>query len=127
MKNLNLIAAAAFALGTAPAYAGDMDVLAGPSGNAVTVSQANPSSAQPVTPMKGNAASHDKTRQEVRQELIRAQQDGTIARLNALFYGGGSQRQIAARGKFPVCSTRDGGLFDGRLHRTILHHSACTL
>jgi hypothetical protein len=90
MKNLSLIAIAALALGAAHAYAGDMDVPAGPNENAVTVSQANPSSAQLVRPMTGNAASHGKTRQEVRQELIRAQQDGTIARLNALLYGGGS-------------------------------------
>lgn len=90
MKNPGLIVAATLALGAAHAYAGDMDVPAGTNENAVSVSQANPSSTQLVTPMKGNTASHGKTRQEVRQELIRAQQDGTIARLNALFYGGGS-------------------------------------
>jgi Domain of unknown function (DUF4148) len=90
MKNLGLIAAATLALGAAHAYAGDMVVPAGAYENAVTVSQANPSSAQSVTPMKGNTASYGKTREEVRQELIRAQQDGTMARLNALLYGGGS-------------------------------------
>lgn len=90
MKSLSLIAAATLALGTAHAYAGDMDVPAGTSVNAVTVSQASPSSAQLVTPMKGNTASSGKTREEVRQELIRAQQDGMLARLNALLYGGGS-------------------------------------
>jgi hypothetical protein len=90
MKNLSLIAAATLALGAAHAYAGDMDVPAGTYGNAATVSQADPSSAQLVTPMKGSTASSGKTREEVRQELIRAQRDGTMARLNALLYGGGS-------------------------------------
>jgi len=90
MKKLSLIAATTLALGAANGYAGDMDVPAGTYENAVTVSQANPSSAQLVTPMKGNTVSSGKTRQEVRQELIRAQRDGTMARLNALLYGGGS-------------------------------------
>jgi len=90
MRNLSLIAAATPALGAAHAYAGDMDVATGTYENAATVSQANPSSAQLVTPMKGNTASSGKTREEVRQELIRAQKDGTMARLNALLYGGGS-------------------------------------
>ncbi|NML97606.1 DUF4148 domain-containing protein [Paraburkholderia sp. RP-4-7] len=90
MKSLSLIAAATLALGAAHAYAGDMDVPAGTYENAATVSQANPSSAQPVSPMKGNTVSSGKTREEVRQEMIRAEQDGTMARLNALLYGGGS-------------------------------------
>jgi hypothetical protein len=86
----NLMAAATLALGAAHAYAGDMAIPAGTYENAVTVSQANPSSAQSVTPMKGNTASYGKTREEIRQELIRTQQDGTMARLNMLLYGGGS-------------------------------------
>ncbi|MFM0162137.1 MULTISPECIES: DUF4148 domain-containing protein [Paraburkholderia] len=90
MKNFNLIAVVTLALGAANAYAGDMDVPAGTYENAAAVSQADPSSAQLVTPMKGSTASSGKTRAEVRQELIRAQQDGTMARLNSLLYGGGS-------------------------------------
>ncbi len=90
MKNFNLIVAVTLALGAANAYAGDMDVQAGTYENAAAVSQADPSSAQLVTPMKGSTASSGKTRAEVRQELIRAQQDGTMARLNSLLYGGGS-------------------------------------
>ena len=38
--------------------------------------------------MKSNAAPVGKTRAEVYEELIRAQQDGTLERLNEL-YGGG--------------------------------------
>jgi hypothetical protein len=38
--------------------------------------------------MKSGPASTGKTREEVRQELIRAQQDGTMERLNMLLYGG---------------------------------------
>jgi hypothetical protein len=87
MKHLSLIAAASLALGAAHAYAGDMNVSAGTYENAATVSQADPGVAQPATPMKSSPASTGKTREEVRQELIRAQQDGTMARLNAL-YGG---------------------------------------
>jgi hypothetical protein len=51
------------------------------------VSQANSAPAQPAAPMKGNIAPVGKTRAEVYQELIRAQQDGTMERLNEL-YGG---------------------------------------
>jgi hypothetical protein len=90
MKNLGLIATATLALGAAHAYGGDMAVQAGTDENAVIVSQANSSSTRLVTPMKGNTASSGKTREEVSQELIRAQQDGTMARLNELLYGGGS-------------------------------------
>lgn len=88
MKHLSLIAAATLALGAAHVYAGDMDVSAGTFENAATVSQADPAAAQPVMAMKSSPASMGKTREEVRQELIRAQQDGTMERLNAL-YGGG--------------------------------------
>jgi Domain of unknown function (DUF4148) len=87
MKHLSLIAAASLALGAAHAYAGDMNVSAGTYENAATVSQADPGVAQPATLVKSSPASTGKTREEIRQELIRAQQDGTMARLNEL-YGG---------------------------------------
>jgi len=88
MKYLNLIATGALMAVAAYTYAGESDIATGTSGaNATVVSQANSAPAQPAAPMKGNIAPVGKTRAEVYQELIRAQQDGTMERLNEL-YGG---------------------------------------
>jgi hypothetical protein len=89
MKHLTLIATGALIAIAAHAYAGESDIATGTSGgNAAVVSQANSAPAQSTAPMKGNIAPVGKTRAEVYQELIRAQQDGTMERLNEL-YGGG--------------------------------------
>lgn len=88
MRYLTLTASVLVAV-AAHAYAGEYDAATATSGdNAAVVSQANAAPAQPVTPMKNNTAHVGKTRAEVYQELIRAQQDGTMDRLNEL-YGGG--------------------------------------
>lgn len=87
MKHLSLIVAATLALGAAHAYACDMGAAAGPEANGTTVSQ-GAATEQATMPMKGSPAPAGRTREEVRQELIRAQKDGTLERLNAL-YGGG--------------------------------------
>ncbi|MGF6756564.1 DUF4148 domain-containing protein [Paraburkholderia sp. GAS42] len=86
MKTLTLIPIAALALCTTLAYAGD---------NADTSTTASDSNAAMTSDAvggtsvssSGSGAYHGKTRAEVKQELQRAQQDGTLDRLNAL-YGG---------------------------------------
>ncbi|AQV96790.1 DUF4148 domain-containing protein [Cupriavidus necator] len=88
MKHFSLIAAATLALAAAHVYAADMDVAAGPDENGTTVSQAAPAAGQAPMPTTARPAPMGKTREEVRQELIRAQKDGTLDRLNEL-YGGG--------------------------------------
>lgn len=88
IKHLSLIAAATLALGAAHEYAADMDVAAGPDENGTTLSQAAPAAGQAAMPTTVRPAPMGKTREEVCQELIRAQKDGTMERLNAL-YGGG--------------------------------------
>ncbi|KWR83759.1 DUF4148 domain-containing protein [Cupriavidus sp. IDO] len=88
MKHFSLIAAATLALGAAHVYAADMDVPAGPNDNGTTVSQAAPAAGQAAMPTAVRPAPMGKTREEVRQELIRAQKDGTMERLNSLYSGG---------------------------------------
>ena len=86
MKALTLIPIAALTLCTTLAYAGD---------NADTSTTASDSNAAMTSDAVGgtsmgsgdSGALHGKTRAEVKQELQRAQQDGTMDRLNAL-YGG---------------------------------------
>jgi hypothetical protein len=85
VKYLSLIAAAILAMGATHAYAGDTDVTTGPDENGTTVSQVVPAAGQATTPMKGSPAPMGKTREEVYQELIRAQKDGTMERLNVLY------------------------------------------
>jgi hypothetical protein len=88
MKYLTLVVAGALTAAAAQAYAGEYDTAKGTSGdNSAVASQANTAPAQPAASMKSNAAPVGKTRAEVYDELIRAQQDGTLERLNEL-YGG---------------------------------------
>jgi hypothetical protein len=90
MKRLTVIATAALMAVAAHAYAGESDAPTGTSdNNAEVVSQATSVSAQPAVPMTGSIAPVGKTRAEVYQELLRAQNDGALARLNALLYSGG--------------------------------------
>jgi Domain of unknown function (DUF4148) len=88
MKHFTLIVGATLALGAAHAYAGDMDVAPGPDESGATVSKVVPAAGQATMPMKGSPAPMGKTREEVYQELIRAQKDGTMERLTALYNGG---------------------------------------
>lgn len=86
MKTLTLIPIAALMLCSTLAYAGD---------NTDTSRTASDSNAAMTSDSVGgtsmgssnSGAIHGKTRAEVKQELQRAQQDGTLERLNAL-YGG---------------------------------------
>lgn len=87
MKHLSLIAATTLALGAVHVYAADMDVAAGPNEIGTTLMQAAPATGQAAMPPTIRPAPMGKTREEVRQELIQAQKDGTMERLNAL-YGG---------------------------------------
>jgi hypothetical protein len=88
MKYLTLVVAGALMAVAAQAYAGEYDPAKGTSGdNSAVASQANTAPAQPAPPMKSNAAPVGKTRAEVYEELMRAQQDGTMERMNEL-YGG---------------------------------------
>lgn len=86
MNTLTLIPIAAFALCTTLAYAGDD---AGTSSTASDSNAAMTSDAVGGTPggSSMSGAHVGKTRAEVNQELQRAQKDGTLDRLNAL-YGG---------------------------------------
>ncbi|CAG9187567.1 DUF4148 domain-containing protein [Cupriavidus pinatubonensis] len=88
MKHLSLIAAATLALGATHVYAADMDVAAGPNEIGTTLTLVAPAAGQAAMLPTIRSAPMGKTREEVRQELIRAQKDGTMERLNAL-YGGG--------------------------------------
>ena len=88
MKYLMLAVTGALMAVATQTYAGEYDAAKGTSGdNSAVASQPNTAPAQPPAPMKGNAAPVGKTRAEVYEELMRAQQDGTLERLNEL-YGG---------------------------------------
>jgi len=86
MKALTLIPIAALTLCTTLAYAGDNTDT---SKTTTDSNAAMTSDAVGGTSVGGSdsGAIHGKTRAEVKQELQRAQQDGTMDRLNAL-YGG---------------------------------------
>lgn len=86
MKALTLIPTVALTLCTTLAYAGDNT---GTSTTATDSNAAMTSDAVGGTSVgSGNSgALHGKTRAEVKKELQRAQQDGSLDRLNAL-YGG---------------------------------------
>lgn len=87
MKAMNLIPVVALSLFAMQVYAGDNPDTYGtaPNSNAAMTEQS-------VGGMPGGTTSSGapvgKTRAQVYQELIRAQQDGTMDRINAL-YGGG--------------------------------------
>jgi hypothetical protein len=88
MKYFTLVVTGALMAVAAQAYAGEYDAAKEMSGdNSAVASQPNMEPLQPAAPMKSNAAPVGKTRAEVYEELIRAQQDGTMERLNEL-YGG---------------------------------------
>jgi hypothetical protein len=89
MKRTALVVAAALALCVAQAYAGEQDVApAAQAGTTAVMSQADSASAQRVAPMSGEVAHVGKTRADVYQELIRAEKDGSLARLTAQLYNG---------------------------------------
>lgn len=89
MKYLTLVVTGALMGVAVQAYAGEYDAAKEtPDDSSAVVSQANSAPVQPTAPMKSNAAPVGKTRAEVYEELIRAQQDGTLERLNEM-YGGG--------------------------------------
>ncbi|WP_172173748.1 DUF4148 domain-containing protein [Paraburkholderia elongata] len=86
MKTLTLIPIAALTLCTTLAYAGDTtdtSRTASDSNAAMTSDAVGGTSVG----SSDSSAFHGKTRAEVKQELQRAQQDGTMDRLNSL-YGG---------------------------------------
>ena len=88
MKTLTLIPIAALTLCTTLAYAGDTtdtSSTASDSNAAMTSDAVGGTSVG--SSGSGSGALRGKTRAEVKQELQRAQQDGTLDRLNAL-YGG---------------------------------------
>lgn len=89
MKYLTLAVTGALMAIASQTFAGESDAAKGaPGDNSAVVSQANSAPMQAAAPTKNNAAPVGKTRAEVYEELIRAQQDGTLERLNEL-YGGG--------------------------------------
>jgi hypothetical protein len=89
MKYITLVVTGALIAVASQAYAGEYDTAKGtPGDNSTMASQADSVPAQPAAPMKSNAAPVGKTRAEVYDELMRAKQDGSLDRLNAL-YGGG--------------------------------------
>lgn len=88
MKYLTLAVTGALMAIASQTFAGESDAGKGtPGDNSAVVSQANSAPMQ-AAPTKNNAAPVGKTRAEVYEELMRAQQDGTLERLNEL-YGGG--------------------------------------
>ncbi len=88
MKTLILIPVAALTLCATQAWAGD-DGNAGTSVSDNTAAMTNESVGGTAGGMSSSGALVGKTREQVYQELLRAQQDGTIDRMNA-FYGGGN-------------------------------------
>ncbi|WP_107153392.1 DUF4148 domain-containing protein [Trinickia symbiotica] len=87
MKTLTVISIAAFAACTTQAMAAGTEDTPSTTSSDATVMTQNAVGAQPATGMESGAPM-GKTRAEVYQELLRAQKDGTLDRLNAL-YGGG--------------------------------------
>ncbi|RKE40099.1 uncharacterized protein DUF4148 [Paraburkholderia sp. BL23I1N1] len=86
MKTLTLIPIAALALCTTLAYAGDDAATARTTtdSNAAMTSDAVGGTS---VGSSGSGGFQGKTRAEVKQELQRAQQDGTLDRLNTLYAG----------------------------------------
>jgi hypothetical protein len=86
MKHMTWVAVAALAVGAAHVNAAEQDnVTPAVSGqDATIVSEARP----PSTPMQSAVAPVGKTRADVLQELIQAEKNGSLARLNATIYKG---------------------------------------
>ncbi|MFP6560775.1 hypothetical protein WJ542_21090 [Paraburkholderia sp. B3] len=51
------------------------------------VAQSHVDSPQQTAPVGTSPAQHELTRQDVYNQLVQAERDGTLARLNALYYG----------------------------------------
>ena len=88
MKTLVLIPVAALALCAAQAWATDDSGTSEPASDN-TAAMSTESLGGATGGMSGSGALVGKTREQVYQELLRAQQDGTMERMNA-FYGSGS-------------------------------------
>ncbi|MBN3786867.1 DUF4148 domain-containing protein [Burkholderia sp. Ac-20353] len=89
MKHLTWIAFAALAVGVSHLNAAEQSVAPGASGNDATImSQAGLPSAPQSVVTTSRVAPVGKTRAEVRQELIQAEKDGSLERLNSLVYTG---------------------------------------
>jgi predicted Rossmann fold nucleotide-binding protein DprA/Smf involved in DNA uptake len=84
MKHMTWAAVAALAVGAAHVNAADQDnATPAASGHDATImSEAGP----PSMPMQSAVAPAGKTRADVLQELIQAEKDGSLARLNTLLY-----------------------------------------
>lgn len=87
MKLSLLITAAAFALGAAQAYA-QTDATSTATAQGDNAAMTNDAVGGQLPGMSASGAPHAKTRAEVYQDFLRAKQDGTLDRINAL-YGGG--------------------------------------
>jgi hypothetical protein len=88
MKAMILIPVTALSLYAMQAYAAsDAGTSPDPNGNATMTAE---SYGGTTAGTSSSGAIVGKTRNEVYQELIRAKQDGTIDRLNQLYYGGGN-------------------------------------
>jgi hypothetical protein len=87
MKRMTWIAVCTLAVFSAYVHAGEENTVPAGSDNAALVARTGSVSVQPDAPMKSNMGSVGKTRAEVVQELIQAQKDGSLARLNALYNG----------------------------------------
>jgi hypothetical protein len=86
MRHTTWIAVATLAVVASHVSAAEPDVAPAASGNAPTiVSQAGTPASQTAS-MTAGVAPVGKTRAEVMQELIQAEKDGSLARLNALLY-----------------------------------------
>lgn len=87
IKPLALASVLMLSAGLATAQSTSTDP-AQPGASTMTMSANTTPSAAPAVSMAPAAQPLGKTREEVYRELVRAQKDGTIERLNALYMGG---------------------------------------
>jgi hypothetical protein len=87
MKHRTWIAVGALTVFSVYVHAGEQNTVPAGSDNAALVARTGSVSLQPDAPMKSNMGRIGKTRAEVIQELIQAQKDGSLARLNGLYNG----------------------------------------
>lgn len=81
MRHITWIAVATLAVGASHVNAEEQNVAPVPSGNDATImSQAGSLSAPQTAPMTSSVAPFGRIRAEVRQELIQAEKDGSLAR-----------------------------------------------
>lgn len=91
MKLSLLVTAAALALGAAQAYAqvdAQTDATSTATAQGDNAAMTNDAVGGQLPGMSASGAPHAKTRAEVYQDFLRAKQDGSLDRINAL-YGGG--------------------------------------